>query len=98
MKTYDQVIAENKPSLVVFTHSNEKDEAEINRLTDALKKQYGDTVNLLRVDASYNHRVTRNLRLAKTPTWILFKKGEELMRESGMKSESELMRLIERAN
>lgn len=97
MKTFESRINEGIPSLAVFMHAGHQDAAEIKRLAEELRNEYGDRINLMRVDASYDHRLKRRFDIRTYPTWILFKKGEELMRESGHKSAAELSRMIERA-
>lgn len=96
MKTFQSRIDEGIPSLAVFMHAGHQDAAEIKRLAEALRNEYGDRINLLRVDASYDHRLKRQFDIKAYPTWILFKKGEELMRESGHKTVAELSRMVER--
>lgn len=97
MKTLKEAIGESKPSLVVFIHSGQQTDDEINRNLDELREKYGDRVNVIRVDASYDQRVKRDYKLGTFPTYVLFKEGEELMRESGDKSIGELEELISRA-
>ncbi len=96
MKTFESRINEGIPSLAVFMHSGHQDAVEIKHLAEALREKYGDRINLMRVDASYDHRLKRLFDIKTYPTWILFKKGEELMRESGRKTVEELSRMIER--
>ncbi|MDE6083986.1 MAG: thioredoxin family protein, partial [Muribaculaceae bacterium] len=62
-----------------------------------LRNKYGDKLNIMRVEASYDHRLKRQYDIKTYPTWILFKKGEELMRESGHKTLGDLEKMIERA-
>lgn len=98
MKAYfKDVIKEEKPSLIVFIHAAEQDAVEVKYLAEELARKYGDKLTVQRVDSSYNHRIADEYRLSDYPTWVLFKKGEELMRESGKKSVAELSEMIDRA-
>lgn len=97
MKTFEDRVKEGIPSLVVFMHAGHQDAAEIKRLAEEIRAKYGDRINLMRVDASYDHRLKRQYDIKAYPTWILFKKGEELMRESGRKTAMQLSEMIERA-
>ena len=97
MKTFADRVNEGIPSLAVFMHAAAQDAAEIKRTAEALRKEYGDRINILRVDASYDHRLKRRFDIKAYPTWIVFKKGEELMRESGHKTVSDLSKMVERA-
>ncbi len=97
MKTFQDRINEGIPSLVVFLHAGLQDAAEVKRLAEGLRAKYGDRINLMRVDASYDHRLKKQYDILKYPTWILFKRGEELMRETGHKTVTELSDMVERA-
>lgn len=98
MKPYfKETIKESKPTLVVFVHAAEQDVVEVKYLIKELEAKYGDKVNIRRVDSSYNHFIANEYRLNAYPTWVLFKEGEELMRESGIKSVADLSDMIDRA-
>ncbi len=83
--------------MAVFMHAGEQDAAEIKRLAEGLRKEYGERINLMRVDASYDHRLKKQYDIKAYPTWILFKRGEELMRETGHKTLGDLTKMVERA-
>lgn len=97
MKTFEDRVKEGTPSLVVFLHAGLQDATEVRRLAEALREKYGDRINLMRVDASYDHRLKRQYDIKAYPTWILFKQGEELMRESGRKTVTELSDMVDLA-
>lgn len=97
MITFEKRIGEGIPSLVVFMHAGHQDAVEVKYLAEELRKKYGDKINLMRVDASYDHRLKRQYDIKAYPTWILFKRGEELMRESGHKTVTQLSEMVDRA-
>ena len=97
MKTFESRINEGIPSLAVFVHAGHQDAVDIKYLAEGLRKHFGDRINLMRVDASYDHRLKHQYDILKYPTWILFKKGEELQRETGNKTLQELISMVERA-
>ncbi len=97
MKTFESRINEGIPSLAVFMHAGLQDAAEVKRLAEGLRSEFGDRINLLRVDASYDHRLKHQYDILVYPTWILFKKGEELQRETGHKTLTELSDMVKRA-
>lgn len=96
-KTFEEVIKESKPSLVVFFHAGEENDPEIESNINGLREKYGDRINILRVDESYDQRIAQNYSLSQYPTYILIKEGEELMRESGHKKIGQLSEMIDRA-
>lgn len=97
MKTFEDKIKESTPSLVVFIHAGQQNAVDIKYLLESLRSKYDGKVNIMRVDSSYDGRLKRRFSINAYPTWVLFKEGEELMRESGKKTETELSELIERA-
>ena len=96
MKTFDKVIKESKPTLVVFMHPGSQDAVEIKYLLKEVDAKYAGKANTARADDTHG-KLKVEYRLNEYPTYILFKEGQELMRESGRKSESELEEMIERA-
>lgn len=97
MKPYfKDKINESIPSLVLFLHETEQNEESLKKLEDDLKNKYGDKLNVVRVDVSYDRHLIKEYKINEYPTWILFDKGEELMRESGFKSFNDLVEMIDR--
>ena len=97
MKKLEEKLAGKTPSLVAFMHAAEHDAVDVKYITEELRAIYGDKVNIIRVDSSYNRPVIRKYNRNASPTWILFKDWQELMRESGEKTVNQLSQLIERA-
>lgn len=98
MKAYfKDLIKESKPSVIVFLHAAQQDAVDVKYIVEALKAEYGDRVNVQRVDISYNHELADEYRIDAYPTWVVFKDGQELMRESGLKTVDELSAMVERA-
>ncbi len=95
MKTFDKAIKESKPSLVIFLHHGVQDVVDVKYLTDDLKSKYADKANIVRADDPYG-KLKVEYKLEEYPTYILFKEGQELMRESGKKTETELEEMIQR--
>ncbi len=97
MKTFEEKIREEIPSLVVFEHAAHHDSVDVRNLVRELNDKYGDRANIIRVNASYNEPMRWRYKLQHYPTWILFKQSEELMRESGEKTITELEEMLSRA-
>ena len=97
MKTFEEVIKESTPSLVVFIHAGQQNAVDIKHNIEEIRKKYAGKLNVLRVDSSYDQRVAQNYSLSHFPTYVLIKQGEELMRESGKKTITELSDMIDRA-
>lgn len=97
MKTFESRINEGIPSMVVFLHAGLHDAVDIKHLAEGLRQHFGERINIMRVDASYDHRLKHQYNILKYPTWILFKDGQELQRETGDKTLTELIDMANRA-
>ena len=97
MKSLEAKIKGSTPTLVVFHHAGNQNAVDVKYLINELRAQYGDRVNIESVDASYNGNIKVSYKLKEYPTWILYKEGEELMRESGHKTQAQLADMIQRA-
>lgn len=97
MKTLVEKIKEKIPTLVVFQHAGEQDAVDVKYLLNELGAKYGEKVAIVRVDASYNGHYKVYYKLQEYPTYILFNKGEELMRLSGKKTLAELEDMVDRS-
>ncbi|MDE5744821.1 MAG: thioredoxin family protein [Paramuribaculum sp.] len=95
MKSLVEKIREKMPTLVVFQHAGNQDAADV--LLKELEDKYGERVSIVRVDASYNGQYKEEYKLTEYPTYIMYKEGQELMRESGKKTIAELEDMLARA-
>lgn len=95
-KTFEEVIKETVPTLVVFQHAGRHNSVDVKYMTEELKEKYNGRANVMRVDASYNEPLWTRFQVHAFPTYILFKEGQELMRESGNKTVGEISQLVER--
>lgn len=97
MKPIEDKVKGKTPTLVLFQKSEGQEFAELKKLIDELKAQYGDKLNIIDYDCSHNGQPKEQYRFTEYPTWILFKEGLELMRESGHKTIGELSDMVVRA-
>ena len=95
MKSFVEKIKETIPTLVVFQHSGHKDAADVDSLIQKLREEFAGRANIERVDASDDGEYKVHYKLEEYPTYILFKESQELMRESGKKTQSELEEMIQ---
>ena len=60
-----------------------------------LKKQMGDSINILKIDAEKNADAAIKYQVRGVPTLILFKKGRILWQQSGVVRAPQLKQIIE---
>lgn len=97
MKYFEETIKETVPTLVVFQHAGNQNAVDVKYLIKELRGKFGEKANVVSVDGSFNGHLKLRYKLKEYPTWILFKEGQELMRESGHKTESQLEEMIQTA-
>lgn len=62
-------------------------------LQDA-KAELGDAVKIVKIDVDKNQELAAKYQVRGVPTLILFKKGEQLWRQSGVIQKADLVQLI----
>lgn len=97
MKSYKKAIEENIPTMLVFEHAGMNDAVAVHYLVKELKQKFAGKAHIIPVDASYNGQNKVDYKLHEYPTYIVYKQGEELMRESGDKNVAALEDMITRA-
>jgi thioredoxin 1 len=61
---------------------------------EKLKQMYGDGLRIIKIDVDQNRHTAETYRVSGVPTLILFKKGEQLWRQSGAMSVQQLSGII----
>lgn len=59
-----------------------------------VKKKVGDQAKIIKIDIDKNQALANKLQIRGVPTLILYKNGETKWRQSGVVSETELIRVI----
>ena len=98
MKTFQQLINDDKPLLVDFFAEwcgPCKVQAPI--LKQA-KDTLGDQVRIIKIDVDKNPEVAQHFQVQGVPTLILFKKGQVKWRQSGVVPANTLIQLINQYN
>lgn len=97
MKKIEELIKESTPTLLVLTHDGKQDSGEVTHLIDEIRNHYREAINILTLDTTHDGKMSERYHVKDYPTYILFKEGEELMRESGRKTIGQLDDMVKRA-
>ncbi|MDE5572619.1 MAG: hypothetical protein K2H32_00025 [Muribaculaceae bacterium] len=97
MKPIEDKVKGTTPTLVLFQKSEGQEYAELKKLMDELTAKFGDKLHIIDYDCSHNGQPKEKYRFTEYPTWILFKEGLELQRESGHKTIAQLEDMVVRA-
>ena len=84
MSDFNQLIQENKPTLVDF-HATWCGPCRVQGpILEDVKNKLGDKVNILKVDIDQNQELAAKFNVRSVPTLIMFKNGEAVWRAVGV--------------
>ncbi len=95
--TYSEIINSDTPTLVDFTATWCGPCKAMAPILDQLANKIGDKGKIIKIDVDKNENLAQQMQIQGVPTFILYKKGKILWRQSGMQSLTQLQSLIEGA-
>lgn len=83
METFSDIIKSDKPTLVDFFATWCGPCKAMAPVLDQLKNEMGDQVRILKIDVDKNQKIASQLKVQGVPTFIIYKSGKPVWRQSG---------------
>ena len=94
MENFNDIIKSEKLTLVDFYATWCGPCKTMHPILEQLKDDLGDKIRIIKIDVDKNEAVSMQYRIQSVPTFMLFKNGEAVWRQSGTISLNDLKALI----
>ncbi|TYB77277.1 thioredoxin [Bizionia gelidisalsuginis] len=97
MTSFSEIINKDTPVLVDFFATWCGPCQTMSPILKAVKDTLGDNVSILKIDVDKNKALASKFQVRGVPTFILFKNGKQVWKQSGLIQKKELIQMIQSA-
>ncbi len=93
---FKEIIQQDKPVLVDFFAEWCGPCQTMSPILKEVKDVLADKVAILKIDVDKNQAIATKFQVRGVPTFVLYKKGQQVWRQSGMVSKKDLISILEK--
>ncbi len=94
MSKFSELINQETPVLVDFFATWCGPCKMMNPILEEVKKSLGDRVSIIKIDVDKNQALAAKYQVKGVPTFMLFKDGKQVWRQSGMLQKDQLISIL----
>jgi len=94
MSNFSTIINSEKPVLVDFFATWCGPCQTLTPILKQVKDNLGDRISIIKIDVDKNQQIASQYQVRGVPTMILFQKGKQLWRQSGVLTATQLVQII----
>jgi thioredoxin 1 len=98
MNKFSEIINQDKPVLVDFYAEWCGPCKMMNPILKQVKDSLGERVSIIKIDVDKNKGLASKYQVRGVPTLLLFKKGKQVWRQSGVLKKDEIINIITNTN
>lgn len=94
MSSFQKLINSEKPVLIDFSAEWCGPCKVMAPILEQVKREIGDKATVIKIDVDRNQHVSQSLNITGVPTLMIYKKGKQLWRQSGVLDKNRLIGIL----
>ncbi|MFA9190632.1 thioredoxin [Flavobacterium sp. FZUC8N2.13] len=91
---FDKLIQSEKPILIDFFATWCGPCKMLSPILKEVKEQLGEQISIIKIDVDKNQQIASQYQVRGVPTMILFQKGKQLWRQSGVLDKNTIVQIV----